>query len=352
LAVKKKEVSPMSLTWQNKSVVGARVPKTHALLTRLAGIILLCCSAGCLAFGEDSVGIYSVAAVDSSGKVSGWAVTWVVGMQHEGYVTTALQSPNGRVASASGTWIGQGHSRADVYLPYASNDLGTYTISSYHSAYCAIMGWFILNRLTQSSTTVPFVTLTLRTGNDITVSLDNDKRQGYHDEMNTYILGYFRSGGSSDHIWVTGVEVLGTVKPNTYTGTFTFHRTIVAKRVYHDTVELTQYRADNLPDGVEPLLEDLNPQSNGSNGKIYDLDMPGFGSAASDPPGYIYRKRVNFDEWVTLPDGITKVSNNLLWYSHTSIVASANGDQAEQTYQAQGDNQAGTGNPKTTANLQ
>jgi hypothetical protein len=326
-------------------------PRWRSFVSTLQRAAVVLALALCTALPSYAFSWYSGAAVGSDGTVYGWGVTDVTtySMYHVAYVWVTLTSPKGRQCGpVYASW--QNSARGDVALTFDPSDFGTYFVQSTNKGFCHAGGGWIVNGSSGAQTTVPYVTLTLRTGNNNTVSTDNDKREAYYQELNTYILGYFRSGGSADHVWRTAVEIVGQVTPNTYTGTFTFHRTIVAQRVYHDTVELTQYRKDNVADGVEPLLEDLNPQSGGSNGKIYDLDAPGFGSAPSDPPGYIYRKRVNFNQWVTLPDGVTQVSNNLLWYSRLSIVTSTNGDQAQQDIP--NDNQAATGSTKITWNFQ
>jgi hypothetical protein len=338
----------MFLTWHNDSEMSSRVLKTRTLLARLAGAILLVCSTASLAFGTDSAGIYSGSSVDSSGKVSAWGVTNVAAMQHTAYVTTTLTSPNGRTVSADGTWIGIGHSRADLYLSYAQNDLGTYTTTSIHSAYCVVMGWFILNRLTQSSTTVPYVVLSLR--NSGTVSADNSRRGDYNFELGTYNLGTFFSTGQGIRLFRTGVEIVGTVYPTSYAASIIFRRLIVQSRAYHDTVELTELRKDNEMDPYDPGIQDQDPQSGGSGGKVYDLDAPGIGTADNDPIGYIIRKRANYREWAELPNG-TKVSVDLNWFSRLSVIRTGQTTEALRT-DITGDNIAAAGSTPTTWNLQ
>jgi hypothetical protein len=265
-------------------------------------------------------------------------------MQHEGYVTTALQSPNGRVASASGTWLGQGHSRADVYLPFASNDLGTYTVSSYHSAYCAIMGWFILQRLTQSSTTVPYVLLALQTSG--TIPDDNAGKTAFNNALGTTTLGtrYY----STQAYWGTGVQIVGTVYPTDLADSITIRREVREDKIFQGNT-LYQQTAPPIYDDTSPAnLRDDYPLSGGSAHTIYDLDAPGIADA---PVGTILRMRTNFREWAVLNSKALVVSPiDLYWYSRVSIIGTSTGDQLKTD--VPGDNVAGVGQTKTTWNLQ
>jgi hypothetical protein len=137
-----KGVSPMFSMWENYLTRMTNSPRTRALLLFVFTGVVLGSLAAPTAFADYS-GIYSGSAVDSTGKVSAWGVTNVTAMQHVAYVTTTLTSPNGRRVSANGTTVGPGHSRADVYLLFDQNDLGDYTVSSVHDAYCNVMGHFI-----------------------------------------------------------------------------------------------------------------------------------------------------------------------------------------------------------------
>jgi hypothetical protein len=210
------------------------------------------------------------------------------------------------------------------------------------------MGWFILNRLTQSSTTVPYVVLSLR--NSGTVSADNSRRGDYNFELGTYNLGTFFSTGQGIRLFRTGVEIVGTVYPTSYAASIIFRRLIVQSRAYHDTVELTELRKDNEMDPYDPGIQDQDPQSGGSGGKVYDLDAPGIGTADNDPIGYIIRKRANYREWAELPNG-TKVSVDLNWFSRLSVIRTGQTTEALRT-DITGDNIAAAGSTPTTWNLQ
>jgi hypothetical protein len=87
---------------------------------------------------------YSGASVGSNGTTYGWGVTNVTtgSYIHTAYVTTTLRSPKGRTAIRN--WQSAWNSvRADISLAWDSTDLGTYTTTSTHKAYCSQMGWFI-----------------------------------------------------------------------------------------------------------------------------------------------------------------------------------------------------------------
>ena len=339
----------MFLTWHNDSEMSSRVLKTRTPLARLAGAILLVCSTASLAFGTDSAGIYSGSSVDSSGKVSAWGVTNVAAMQHTAYVTTTLTSPNGRTVSADGTWIGMGHSRADLYLSYAQNDLGTYTTTSIHSAYCVVMGWFILNHLTQSSTTVPYVVLTLR--NSGSVSADNHALNAYNQFNGTTALGTYHS--TTDGYWQTGVEIVGTVYPTTYTGLIFLERQILSRSDYNNSTTANPVFPPcpgnaTCDDTSNPLFLDPDPQSDGSNGKVYDLDTPGIPPLSTD--NTYYRIRVNFREYAMAEGVPVQVSGDLRWYSRLSV--SRTNGQTNLKTDVTGDNVSGLGTTNLSWNLQ
>jgi hypothetical protein len=83
---------------------------------------------------------YSDASMGSDGTIYGWGVTDANSggcYCHSAKVTTTLRSPNGRTQTFTrSTTIGQEYARADVYLLFDQNDVGNYTISSRHWAYC------------------------------------------------------------------------------------------------------------------------------------------------------------------------------------------------------------------------
>jgi hypothetical protein len=239
--------------------------------------------------------------------------------------------------------------REDVYLPFDANDLGIYDLVSIHDAFCYLaMDWLFFELVSEAETTEPLVVLTLR--NSGPVSSDNSARGEYQLQTGTYTLGTFFSTGASPRIFRTGVEIVGTVYPTSYTGSIIFRRLIVKSRTYHDTVELTQYRLDNTTDGYVPAYQDQSPQSGGSGGKVYDFDAPGVGTADNDPVGYIIRKRANYREWAEA-NGMKVSVADLEWYSRLSVVRTGQTTEALRT-DITGDNIAGAGTTPTTWNLQ
>ena len=87
--------------------------------------------------------LYSGTSVGSDGTIYGWGVTngtppQGLSMIHAAAVWTSLTSPHGRsIASGPlGTYTYFANvARVDVSLPFAPNDLGTYTTQSFHGVY-------------------------------------------------------------------------------------------------------------------------------------------------------------------------------------------------------------------------
>jgi hypothetical protein len=108
---------------------------------------------------------------------------------------------------------------------------------------------------------------------------------------------------------------------------------------------------DEKPPGFDDTspgtLQDENPQSGGSAGKVYDLDAPGVHPPSVD--GKTYRSRVNFSTYAALPDG-TQISPNYNFYVRLSCTQSSSGYQFVSD--VAGDNQIGPGSTKTSWNLQ
>src|SRR3990172_6914633 len=81
----------------------------------------------------------------SDGTVYGWGVTDVTNysMYHMAWATTTLTSPV-KHRQASSTASAQNWTRADVSLPFDPDDLGTYSVSTFHEGYCYWIYAFIL----------------------------------------------------------------------------------------------------------------------------------------------------------------------------------------------------------------
>ncbi|HEX8567991.1 MAG TPA: hypothetical protein VF648_20300 [Pyrinomonadaceae bacterium] len=190
--------------------------------------------------------------------------------------------------------------------------------------------------------TVISVTLSLRTSG--TVSSDNAGRTAYNSAYNTTSLGLIQH--SSLPGWFTGVEIVGTVAPNDFSDLIVLKREVLGARKFDDmTLVETTPQGD---DTSFPQFRDDNPQSGGSNGKVYDLDGPGIGNNSNNPIGTIGRLRANFRGYATV-DG-NQVSGDLFWFTRVSVRKISNGDAIHNQFSA--DNQAGTGATNLTWNLQ
>lgn len=199
--------------------------------------------------------------------------------------------------------------------------------------------------------TVVKVDLSLRTGDSNTVSMDNAGRADYFSCTGSVSLGTYLTTGDCARTWSTGVEVVGTVLPSNFSGLIVIHRTLVDKRVYDGNNNLIE-NVSNQGDDSDPGFRDDDPQSGGSNGRVYDLDGPGVGTVQSDPTGTVRRKRANYRQWATLGSNGGKVSgtSDLLWFSRVSVIKIGSSDQLRTD--VDGDNIAGSGSTNLTWNLQ
>jgi len=294
--------------------------------------------------------IYEAGAnIGSDGRVFGWGVTDVTNysMFHMAGATTTLPSPVKHQQATSNN-SAQNWTRTDVSLPFDADDLGTYLVSTGHTGYCYWCYCWILDTTSPAQTTLPWVTLTLRTSG--ATSPDNGARNQYIFLMGYDALGsFFSQGQGTNNIWRTAVEVVGTVWPSFFTGSITLQRQIVESRGYLGNGPNPYQILTNQPDTSDPGLRDDDPQSGYSGGKVYDLDAPGIGSAGGDPVGTVRRRRTNYLQWATLPNG-TVVSSNFYWFSRHSIVKTGGGDQKQNDIP--NDNVAGLGMTALTWNLQ
>ncbi|HYE72526.1 MAG TPA: hypothetical protein VEF04_04310, partial [Blastocatellia bacterium] len=203
---------------------------------------------------------------------------------------------------------------------------------------------------------VVWVTLSFRTGTGQSISNDNGAKSVFSQLLGTTNLGTFLSSGTNpNHIWRNGVEIVGTVAPSNYSDLLVLRRTIDGAKLFYDQTQQLSTAA-GTDDTSDTILRDDDPQSGGSQGKIYDLDAPGTGTTSSAPIGRIVRQRVNFTEYATIQvyqNGQVvqaKCSSNLQWYSCISIEKTSSGDVLKTG--VTGDNQAGTGTIPLTWNLQ
>ncbi len=96
------------------------------------------------------VTLYSGGSLGSTGTIYGWGVTDATygGYTHTAYATATLRSPKGRTATYGRSAYNT--VRADVSLGWDETDLGTYSTTTTHRAYCNYMGWFINGTVTSA----------------------------------------------------------------------------------------------------------------------------------------------------------------------------------------------------------
>jgi hypothetical protein len=196
--------------------------------------------------------------------------------------------------------------------------------------------------------TVVEVMLSLRYGNNLEVSPDNAKLNNWVLGTGTKSLGLLFS--NTDQLpkrWRTCVEIVGSVKPTNFTGAITLVREW-DYRAYNNQTLIDSATAK--PDTSKDTFRDDDPQSGGSNGKVYDLDGPGYSSIASDPVGAIFRLRNNFRQWAVISGTNNRLSSTLEWFSRVSITKMSSGDVLNDD--VTGDNTAGTGTTPLSWNLQ
>jgi hypothetical protein len=166
------------------------------------------------------------------------------------------------------------------------------------------------------------------------------------------------STGTNQHQWQTIVELVGTVKPSNYKGEVILQRELLVRKIYDDMTLRTTLL--NKPDTSFPPFRDDEPQSGNSNGKVYDVDGPGF-SIRNKPDGTIERQRRNFRQYATIEDQTSdgktefvQASEDFLWFSRLSLkvnTASQNEIKNELETSVAGDNIAGAGTTNVTWDL-
>lgn len=196
--------------------------------------------------------------------------------------------------------------------------------------------------------TVVQVTFSIRTGGSSVVSMDNSARSYYNAQLGTFNLNTYKSSGAAPaQIWRTGVEVVATVTPSSYSGLVIQERQVVAFKRFDGTNALQQ-SGGPFPDPGDPGLRDDDPQSNASGGKTYDLDAPGL-NLSTFPIGTTLRMRTNFIQWARSAQGY-KLSADFSWYSRLSVTKTALGEVLQTS--VANDNKAGAGTTILTWNLQ
>lgn len=222
--------------------------------------------------------------------------------------------------------------------------------------------------LAEQPFSIVWVTLDIRTENIVgrkveKISNDNRAKSVLQQFFNTDELGVRFINGSpkkEKHAWSTIVELTGKVMPSDYTGEIVLQRILKEKKTYTDMkLESTE---TNKPDTSEQDALDTDPQSGESKGIVYDVDAPGLVllPTPNNRFGTIVRQRRNFVEFATTPDLVNPngsfviVSDVLPWFNRISVIKTQNSTNEfnnEIERSIPGDNQAGTGSTKTTADL-
>ena len=189
------------------------------------------------------------------------------------------------------------------------------------------------------------VSITKRTSG--TTSSDNAGASTYQSITGTSSLGVRTSSQTTFKACFGGIELVGSVAPSAVTSALQLRRTILSCATYvQGTVPISCSTGDDTSD---PAIRDDDPQSGTSGGKIYDLDTPGVKNGNSFQS--VYRYRVNFSEYATLPAGTVISTAPLNYYVRLSCRFDASGNASLDTSVA-GDNQIGSGATSTTWNLQ
>ena len=197
--------------------------------------------------------------------------------------------------------------------------------------------------------TVLWVEISSRTSDQ--VSTDDAARDAYRTRITGgYDLGPLNTGTQM----LYGVELVGVVHPAGFKDTIVVGRYSNSARTYLGTNQDTSagtINNDGADDTSFPDFVDQDPQSNGSHGKVYDLDTPGLGFRSFLPVGSIRRNRVNFKEW-TEYGGSNRCSAYYQWYARQSIVKTADPNTWARENGVTGDNQLSQGQTAISWDLQ
>ena len=176
--------------------------------------------------------------------------------------------------------------------------------------------------------TVLWVTVTTKHAGN--VADDNAARGEYYDfgVPPSFALGFrlnATDGTQSPQLgWNgRGSEFIGTVAPSDFVpsqfnGAMYMGREVVSGNEWWGTPNGNENQLA-IPAGSDTSgsnLRDDDPQSGGSNGKIYDLDSPGPDALWTPIANMIHRYRVNFRAWAVY--GGIRCSTKLEWYTRQS----------------------------------
>jgi hypothetical protein len=177
------------------------------------------------------------------------------------------------------------------------------------------------------------------------VAMDNAAYDLYDVTFGTTALGVQAQVTSC----FAGMQFTGAVNPSTYTSNLTLKRNRLSYATYIQGSTLSGSSNTSTDDTSTSNFRDDNPQSGGSNGKIYDVDGPGASGGTSS--NGTYRFRANFSEYAVDSNGITVSTAPVNFFVRVSCSFDSGGN-AHLVSDVPNDNQIGTGTTKTSWNLQ
>ena len=195
------------------------------------------------------------------------------------------------------------------------------------------------------------VWVTLSLGSDIPD--DNSAKAAYEGKYLTTSLDPFASFELSE--CGTPVQPIGSVMPANYSGAIVLMRALNNWKEWNGCQYMT---GDSIPvdDTSDPQFRDDDPQSGGSAGTIYDLDVPAVNNVSYP---HIIRARQNFVEYVVLDSTENSLSNPLQnriasnQYPYYSVLSCTATDQGlALNYDYPGDNIVASGTTALSCNLQ
>lgn len=205
--------------------------------------------------------------------------------------------------------------------------------------------------LAEKTLTVVWVNVTMQTTPNQPFAADNSAGSVFATRYGSVLGPAIVDPPGGGKFCANVVQYTGTVTPSNYKGMIYLNRKLLGAAQWANS-SLALH--DPKPDPPPPGVEDVDPQSGGSNGKVYDLDAPGF---PPFEPDVVYRWRANFAEYAVLDkldSNSSIVSDQLPAYTRYSCkgISPPVFLSADDPAAVSGDNQAGVGATPLTWNLQ
>ena len=171
--------------------------------------------------------------------------------------------------------------------------------------------------------------VTVATDHTESLEEDNGPRDYYYNLVvprGSYALGYhvFSHWAQQDPEqawWGRGSELIGNVAPSDFdpgefAGLLRLVRWTTSGNWFRGPEGNELYHEEGAhEDTSDYTLRDDDPQSGGSNGRLYDIDAPGM-QWWHAPPDTVFRGRVNFEEWADYD--LVRCSEKKPWYTRQS----------------------------------